>query len=441
MKIVVVHNTYQQPGGEDIVFRNECDLLKGAGHEVIEYQRSNHDVSQFVAVRQLALAKNTIWASDTRRKFRQLLEQERPDVVHVHNTFVMVSPSIYWACRDARVPVVQTLHNYRLLCPGANFFRDGKVCEECLGHGVWRGIRHSCYQDSSQATAVVAAMLTTHRVLGTWTRQIDYFLAPTEFARRKFIKGGLPADRILVKPNFVDPDPGVGKGDGNYALFVGRLSPEKGARTLLAAMASLENKILLQIVGDGPLRAELEEFAQRHGLSKVTFRGRLPWKETMDVMKSARCLFFPSECYEGALPLTVVEAFACGTPVIASRLGAMQDLITDGKTGLHFTPGDAADLAAKAEYAWTHPEIFPAMKIEARLAYEANYTAARSYEMLMETYARAIGNQEARRQGVAKINRLNPAWTLKSKTEKTFGVSAFRPETTPQETAPGSREL
>jgi glycosyltransferase involved in cell wall biosynthesis len=224
MKIVVVHNTYQQPGGEDIVFHNECELLRGAGHDVIPYQRSNHDVSNYVSVRQLALAKNTIWASDTRKAFRDLLLQERPDVVHVHNTFVMMSPSIYWACRDASVPVVQTLHNYRLLCPGATFFRDGKVCEDCLGHGVWRSVRHSCYQDSGPASAVVAAMLTTHRVLGTWSRLIDYFLAPTEFARRKFIQGGLPAEKILVKPNFVDPDPGAGTGRREYAAFVGRLS-------------------------------------------------------------------------------------------------------------------------------------------------------------------------------------------------------------------------
>ena len=239
MKIVIVHNTYKESGGEDIVFRNECELLKNAGHEVVEYQRSNHDASKYVSIRQLALAKNTIWSSDTRREFRQLLLRERPHIVHVHNTFVMVSPSIYWACRDAQVPVVQTLHNYRLLCPGATFFRDGKVCEECLEHGVWRGVRYGCFQGSSRATATVAAMLTTHRFLGTWSRLIEYFLAPTEFARRKFIKGGLPRDKILVKPNFVDPDPGEGHGDRSYALFAGRLSPEKGLRTLLAAWACL----------------------------------------------------------------------------------------------------------------------------------------------------------------------------------------------------------
>jgi glycosyltransferase involved in cell wall biosynthesis len=439
MKIVVVHNAYQQPGGEDIVFRNECELLKSAGHEVIEYQRSNHDASKYVSVRQLTLAKNTIWASDTRRKFRDLLLRERPDIVHVHNTFVMVSPSIYWACRDAKVPVVQTLHNYRLLCPGGSFFREGKVCEECLGHGVWRGVRHGCYQGSSQATAVVAAMLTTHRFLGTWSRLIEYFLAPTEFARRKFIAGGLPADKILVKPNFVDPDPGKGNGDRSYALFVGRLSPEKGARTLLAAWASAGNTRPLHIVGDGPLRAELEEYARQQGLSNVRFRGRLGWKETMSVMHGARFLVFPSECYEGALPLTVVEAFACGTPVIASRLGAMQDLITDGATGLHFTPGDAMDLASKAEHAWAHPAELESMSNEARRSYETTYTAARNYEMLLETYERAIGNHEAKREGLP-IDRLNPAWRFESQPGHSYRVSGYRPNLSSSETAPVNQD-
>jgi glycosyltransferase involved in cell wall biosynthesis len=440
MKIVVVHNTYQQPGGEDIVFRNECELLRGAGHEVVPYQRSNHDASSYVSVRQLALAKNTIWASDTRKAFRDLLLQERPDVVHVHNTFVMMSPSIYWACRDAGVPVVQTLHNYRLLCPGATFFRNGKVCEDCLGHGVWRSVRHSCYQDSGPASAVVAAMLTTHRVLGTWSRLIDYFLAPTEFARRKFIQGGLPAEKILVKPNFVDPDPGAGTGNREYAAFVGRLSPEKGTRTLLAAWAKIDTRIPLHIVGDGPLRPELEAFAQKHGLSNIVFRGRMAWKEAMEVVKGARCLMFPSECYEGALPLTVVEAFACGTPVVASRLGAMQDLIENGSTGLHFTPGDADDLAAKAQFAWDHPELLAPMGVTARSVFEASYTAERNYALLMDTYEKAIGNHGSRRKGLP-ASRPAAAWNLARQAERAFPAARFPQKISVQGNPSGNPDL
>jgi glycosyltransferase involved in cell wall biosynthesis len=400
MKIVLVHNTYQQPGGEDVVFRNERDLLKSAGHEIVEYQRSNEDASRSVSIRQLALAKKTIWASDTRREFRHLLLRERPDIVHVHNTFVRISPSIYWACRDAQVPVVQRLPNYRLLCPGANFLRDGKVCEECLEHGVWRGVRYGCYRDSRPATAVVAAMLATHRFLGTWTRLIEYYLVPTQFGRGKFISGGLPEDRILVKPNFVYPDPGEGNSDRTYALYVGRLSPEKGLRTLLAAWARLYTPIPLHIVGNGPMRGELEEYVRQNGLTNVRFRGNLNWDDTMAAMKEARCLFFPSECYEG-FGMAMIEAFACGTPVIAARMGSMQELVSDGRTGLHFTPGDAEDLANKAEWAWAHATRMAEMGRQARREYQAKYTAARNYEMLMETYRQAIQNSGARRASLA----------------------------------------
>ena len=396
MKIVMVHNTYQQAGGEDIVFRNDCESLRSRGHEVVEYLRSNDDVEKFVSIRRLVLAKQTIWASDTRKEFRQLLLREKPHIVHVHNTFVMISPSIYWACRDARVPIVQTLQNYRLMCPGALFLRDEKVCEECLEHGVWRGVRYGCYRGSRPATAVVAAMLSTHRLLGTWSRLIEYYLAPTEFGRRKYIAGGLPAEKMLVKPNCVQPDPGEGNGDRSYALFVGRLSTEKGLRTLLAAWTRLRVSIPLQIVGDGPLRPELEEYARQQGLESVCFRGRLKGEETMAMMKGARCLVFPSECYEG-LPMTVIEAFACGTPVIASNMGAMQDLIADGRTGLHFTPGDAEDLANKAERAWTRAADMAVMGKQARQEYLSKYTAASNYEILMGAYQRAIQNTGARR--------------------------------------------
>lgn len=397
MKIALVHNPYQQPGGEDSVFRSERDLLRREGHQIIEYQRTNEDVSQFVSIRRLALAKHTIWASDTYEEFRRLLVQERPDVVHVHNTFVMVSPSIYWACRHTRVPVVQAVQNYRLLCPGALFLRDGKVCEECMEHGVWRGVRYGCYHSSRPQTAVVAAMLTTHRILGTWSKLIDYYLVPTQFGRRKFIEGGLPPNKLLVKPNFVYPDPGAGDGHRSYALFVGRLSPEKGLRTLLAAWTLLRKVIPLQIVGDGPLRGELEAYARQHGLQDVQFRGNLARDQVMTAMKEARCLMFPSECYEG-LPMTIVEAFACGTPVLAAGHGAMKELVEDGRTGKLFKPGDASDLADKVSSVWSDPGALEGFGTAARLEYEAKYTAKKNHGMLLDAYQRAMQSNGAKQQ-------------------------------------------
>lgn len=394
MKIVVVHNTYQQPGGEDICSRSERNLLKSAGHEIVEYLRSNHEVSQYVSLGRLTLAKRTIWAGDTREEFRQLLLREKPDIVHVHNTFVTISPSIYWACRDARVPVIQAVHNYRLLCPGASFLRDGKVCEECMEHGVWRGVRYGCYQGSRAATAVVAAMITTHRILGTWSRLIDCYLVPTQFARSKFIEAGYPPEKLVFKPHFVYPDPGEGKSHRSYALYVGRLSSEKGLRTLLSAWGRLRTSVPLQIVGDGPMRAELEEYVLQLGLTGVCFRGNLSREQTMAAMQGARLLIFPSEHYE-AFGMVIIEAFACGTPVIATAHGSPKELVEDGRTGRLFNPSNAPELAERVTWAWEHPEATELWGRQARSEYEAKYTAQRNYQMMMGAYQRAIQNYRA----------------------------------------------
>lgn len=412
VKVCFIHNQYQQPGGEDGVVRAERELLSRAGHSVIEYVRDNDEITAYGLSQKKTLGLRTVWAWDSHRKIKALLRRERPDVAHFHNTFPLISPAAYYACREAGVPAVQTLHNYRLLCPAATFRRDGRVCEDCLGRNPWRGVLHACYRDSRAATAAVALMLSVHRGLGTWSNMVDCYIALTEFARRKFIEAGLPMEKVVVKPNFVYPDPmavaamspspnspggqrpPLQRGDGagetpalQYALFVGRLSEEKGVRTLVAAWQRLGNRLPLRIVGDGPLRAELEARVGQRGLSGVTFHGHLTPDHLTPVMKSARFLVFPSECYEG-FPLTIAEAFACGVPVIASRLGAMQEIVEDGRTGLHFTPGDAEDLAAKVEWAWTHPDEMHEMGRAARAEYEAKYTAERNYQMLMQIYER-----------------------------------------------------
>ena len=392
MKFLFVHNEYQHAGGEDIVFDQERRLLERAGHQVVSYHRSNSEIEAYSGVGRLGLIKQTVWAADTRREVAELLRQEKPQLVHVHNTFLMVSPSVYAACQDAGVPVVQTLHNYRLFCPAANFFRDGHVCEECTQHSLWQGIRHGCYRDSRPATATVALMLTLHRRRRTWLEGVESYIALTEFARQKFIAGGLPADKIVVKPNFLQPDPGESKQSREYALFVGRLSVEKGLPTLLAAWKLLQEPIPLVLVGEGPLGAELELTAKQLGLSTVCFRGRLARQETLDTIKRARFLLLPSECYEN-FPMSIVEAFACGTPVICSRLGAMQEVVADGRTGFHFAPGSAEDLATKVEWAWTHPKRIAEMGAEARQEYENKYTPEKGYSTLMGIYARALAKR------------------------------------------------
>jgi glycosyltransferase involved in cell wall biosynthesis len=237
----------------------------------------------------------------------------------------------------------------------------------------------------------MAINLGVHRAMGTWREGIGRYIATSEFSRGKFIAGGLPAGRISVKPNFVSPDPGPGGSERSCALFVGRLPRVKGLLTLLAAWERLGGRVPLQIAGDGPERPELENEARRRRLTNVVFRGRLSNAETIAAMQNARFLVFPSEWYEN-FPVTIAEAFACGTPVVCSRLGSMREIVSDGRTGLHFTPGDAADLSEKAEYAWNHPDEMRRMGAEARQEFETKYTAATNYSQLMSIYESAIAS-------------------------------------------------
>ncbi|MFQ5616442.1 MAG: glycosyltransferase [Anaerolineales bacterium] len=381
MTILFVHNYYQQPGGEDRVFETEAALLESNGHRVQRYTLHNDDID---TMHPLAVAGETLWNRRVYREMREVIRRVQPRIVHCHNTFPRISPSVYYAARAEGIPVVQRLPNYRLFCAAAFFFRQGQVCEECLGKAIpWSGVVHACYRGSRVGTAVVAAMLVAHRALRTWQKMVDVFIALTEFGRQKFIEGGLPADKIVVKPNFLYPDPGPGPGGGDYVLFVGRLSPEKGIETLLAAWRRLRGQIPLKIVGDGPLASLVEEAARQR--PDVEWLGRLPKEPVLSLMREAQALVFPSIWYEG-FPVVIVEAFAVGLPVVASNLGNMASLIEPGRTGVHFSPGDPDDLVGRIEWLLAHPAKAAAIRAQARAEFEAKYTAGRNYQTLMEIY-------------------------------------------------------
>lgn len=390
MKICLVHNSYEQRGGEDVVFEQERANLTRGGHDVIVYHRSNTEIKNRAPLARISLVKDSVWSTDTKKEFSQLLDREAPDLVHVHNTFFMISPSIYSACREKGIPVVQTLHNFRWICPAYTLYRNGKVCEDCLNGSLWNGIYHGCYRDSRAATATVALILAWHRLLKTWDDCIDSYIALTEFSREKFIAAGLQPAKISVKPNFVETDPGPGTGAGEYALYAGRLSAEKGLDTLLAACKRFPAQCPLQIIGDGPERPALEQQVRQENILNVSFQGFLSRPETIAAVKGARFLIVPSKWYEG-FPMVIAEAMACGTPVICSRLGAMQEIVDDRRTGMHFNPGDAQDLAQKVAWAWNHPSEMSEMGSAARREYEQRYTAERNYTLQMEIYEKALG--------------------------------------------------
>ena len=390
MRMLLVHNHYRQPGGEDTVFEAEKALLERHGHEVVTFVEDN---ARLEGVNPLKVAVNATWSREAQRNIRKLIEQTRPDVVHFHNTFLRISPAAYYVVKDLGLPVVQTLHNYRLICPGALLMRDGKACEDCLRKIVpWPGVVHGCWRNSRSGTTVVAAMLTFHSILRTWENQVDVYIALTEFARKKFVQGGLPEEKIVVKPNFVHPDPGDGEHKGNFALFVGRLSAEKGIRIMLSAWRLLKS-VPLKIVGDGPLMSEVKAQIEREQLA-IEVLGRRPREEVFSLMRQASFLLFPSEWYEG-FPVTIAEAFACGLPVLTSRLGAMAELVEDGQIGLLFEPGNPEDLAARVAWAWTHPEEMRRMGNAARQEFEEKYTAEKNYQMLMQIYEQAKVNAKS----------------------------------------------
>jgi glycosyltransferase involved in cell wall biosynthesis len=386
MKVLVVHNAYQQRGGEDAAVHAEIKQLAAHGDTVFCYERHNDELRDLGILDSLKSALQTLWGSASYRALKQIIAESKPDIAHFHNTFPLISPSAYYACAEADLPVVQTLHNYRLLCPAATLMRKGRVCETCLGRTVpLSGVLHACYRKSFPQSAVLAAMLAAHKVLRTWANKVAAYIALSEFARQKFVQGGLPEHRIFVKPNFVHPDPGPKKGPGGYALFVGRLSPEKGLHLLLDAWHGLSQRIPLFIIGDGPLREEILGFQQRAGLAQVTLLGSIPAAEVLHWMRGARFLVCPSLWFEG-FPLAVAEAFASALPVIASRIGSLAEIVQHARTGLLFTPGKAEDLADRVKWAWDHPEQMEQMGRLARFEYERKYTAERNYRSLMRIY-------------------------------------------------------
>lgn len=378
MRVLIVHNAYQYKGGEDSVVEAEIELLRNQGHAVELYTRNNDEIA---TQSKLKLVQQTLWSNRTHEDIVTVIAKFKPEVIHVHNTFPLISPSLYWAAAKAGIPIVQTLHNFRLICPQAMFLRESKVCEDCLGKVPWRGVVHGCYRGSQAQSLVLASMVTIHRAIGTWQNKVTRYIALNDFCRSKFIAGGLPAERIVVKPNFVDfsAPPEVPR---NGFLFVGRLSAEKGVDVLVDAVRHVSG-VDVRVAGSGP-----EEHLIK-GVTGLKPLGALSGDAVRVEMSQSVALILPSIWYEN-FPRTLVEAFGCGLPVIASRIGALAELVEDGETGLLFEPGNAKDLAIKMQWAQQNPEQMRQMGQNARKLYEAEYTADRNYDQLIAIYRDAI---------------------------------------------------
>lgn len=420
MKVLQFHNEYVFPGGEDAVASSEAVLLRSFGHAVIEFRRSNKALNAFSLAAKMHFCFQGIYFQ--RAIFdavTALIEQEKPDIAHFHNSFFMIGPAAYEACFAKGVPVVQTLHNYRFLCAVATFFRNGQTCEECLAGGRMTGIRYGCWHGSRlMAWAMTRAIeeYEKRNILG----RISQFIALSDFSRRKFIQAGWDGERIVVKPNFLEQDPReLGEWSGErgdrreeirdvdavvprspisslsslgsdlsapgYVLYVGALQPYKGVATLLKAWSKRNWPVPLKIVGSGPIEAELKSL----NVPGVEWLGQVSSAEVIKLIKGAACVVVPSECYEN-FPRVIIEAFACGVPVVASRLGAMAEIIEEGKSGFLFPPGQADDLALVLEHILSDAQLSQSVGKAARLVFESRYTPQSNYLQLQDIYRQVL---------------------------------------------------
>jgi glycosyltransferase involved in cell wall biosynthesis len=388
MKILFAHNFYQQAGGEDEAVRSEITMMGKKGHQVKLFSVHNEQIHDFFSKIQSAV--NISYSLESKKKIKQTLGEFEPDIVHVHNFFPLITPSVYDACLESYIPCIQTLHNYRTICPGALLLRKGKICEKCIRISPYCAVMHQCYKNSIIGSLAVAKMVSLY--IKTWPEKVNQLICLTDFSKKKFIQSGFPSKKMITKPNFVE-DPLKSEKYSHHnrngkALFVGRLSPEKGVEILIKAWGNIHHP--LEIAGTGPLFSKLKESAP----DNISFLGQLSKEEVIHKMMESSFLIMPSICYEG-FPLVIVEAFACGLPVVASRLGSMEEIIQDGITGMHFKAGDADDLAEKVNAMFASPERLNQMDINARHEYEAKYTPEKNYELLMGIYNKVIEEHEA----------------------------------------------
>lgn len=388
-RILQIHNFYQIPGGEDVVVRNEQRLLEEHGHQVYTYYRTNKELNEGGKIKKLLIPFTAVYSFRTYREVKRLIKEHQIDIVHVHNTLMMVSPSVFYAAFRCHVPVVQTLHNFRMLCPAGSFFRDNVICEECVAHGMRCAIRHKCYRNSKLQSFVSAAILQIHRMVGTY-RRVN-FICLTEFNKKKLL-GSLDATRMVVdpkrvyiKPNFTfaeEVTPSKMRPDEEYFLFAGRVEALKGIDIAVRAFAMLPDK-KLYIAGTGPMQEEMQAFVKERELSNIKFLGYLQKEEMSEMFYHAKAVIMTSQCYE-AFAMTIAEAYSYGVPVIAGRVGNMDGMVLDGTTGVKFTYDSAEDLADKV-HAFEDMKLSQ-LKKNARKFYEERLRPEDNYQKLIKIY-------------------------------------------------------
>lgn len=395
MKILMAHNFYKStaPSGEDIVFQNEFKLLQNNGIDVITYTKHNDDIQKLSIYSKLKLPTKCIWSIETYREIKKLIRREKPDIVHFHNIWYLISPSAYYACKDyGVVPIVQALHNFRIFCANGLLLRNNNVCEECLNKVPWKAIFYGCYNNSHFYSIPIALTEWVHQIIGTWKNTVNSYIALTNFSKNKFIQAGISQDKIYIKPNFLPNPPEPDYSNNDYAIFIGRLSKEKGIEILIEAFKKLPKFLKLFIIGDGPLRTKIEDLLKSEKIYNINLIGSLNHSQCIQFLKKSSCLILPSICFE-TFSMVICEAFACGKPVIASNIGAMAELVENGKTGLLFEPKNPEELAMKVKWMIENKDACVEMGKNARKVFEEKYTEEKNINMLLDIYRNNLKKQ------------------------------------------------
>lgn len=379
--VLLVHNYYQIPGGEDTVVTNEKKLLENHGHKVILYSRSNSELKEWTAFRKLIFPLSMVFNIKTYKDIKKIIQTEHIDIVHVHNTMAMVSPSVYYAALCCNVPVVQTVHNFRLLCPGATFYRDGHICKDCIKHGLFCAVLHNCYRGSKAATLACVLNMWIHRSLKIY-QKLNY-ICLTEFNKDALLKlKQINENRVFIKPNFSDnleTETIPYEHRKKRFMYAGRIDKSKGIDVLFDAWRQMGAEApQLLVCGTGPMEDWCREYIKKNQLNQIHLLGYVPNPHLKMLMADSLALILPTQWYEG-FPMTIVEAYSSGTPVIGSDIGNVGSLIENGITGWKFKTDSAEDLAKKVKQVSD-------ICISVREEFGKKYTSLRNYDLIKSIY-------------------------------------------------------
>lgn len=382
-KILIVHNYYQVPGGEDSVVENEKNMLLENGHEVILYTRHNNEIKSRGIFSKLMLPLETIFSIKTYRELKKKIKEDKVDIVHIHNTFPLISPSVYYSARQCKVPIVQTVHNFRLLCPGATFTRDNKICEECVRKSLFSSVKYKCYRGSLVQSIILAFTLAFNRAIGTYNK-IDGYIALTDFNKKK-LATLINKDKIFIKANFVKKNRDILQSNSKeYFLFLGRIDELKGVKLLVEAWKEINNSKLL-IVGKGPLENEVNKYIRENNICNIELLGFKQKEEVMGLISNSKALIVPSQWYEG-FPMTIVESLSLGTPVVAGDIGNLSTIIIDGENGLLFKYDNKEELIEKINRLENNSKLLEKLSNGAIESFNNQYDSIKNYELLIDIY-------------------------------------------------------